>query len=78
MPKLPQDVSLIHTGDTWVLSFGRYRATVPVCRCDLTPCTCKRGRARWDRRTNHERTHCHQGHEEHVAVLFRRAVRGVK
>jgi len=81
MPKteIPQDVSLTHNGETWTLSFGRYRAVIKACGCDLPPCTCKRRPARsWSRPGSHERTHCHSGHAEHLAVLFRRAVRGVK
>lgn len=76
--KIPQDVALVHDGATWTLTFGRYRAVVRACACDLPVCTCRRTRARWDRRANHQHTHCHSGHAEHVAVLFRRAVRGVK
>jgi hypothetical protein len=76
--KIPQDVKLIHAEGTWTLSFGRYRAVVKACECDLPTCTCKRGRARWNSRTNHEYTYCHSGHAEHVAILLRRAVRGTK
>jgi hypothetical protein len=76
--KLPEDIELRHDGKRWHLSFGNYRAHFAVCACDLPVCTCKRQRARWDRGHNHEHTHCHAGHAEHVAILFRKIVRGVK
>lgn len=78
MSKIPGDVSLIHDGETWKLSFGRYRAVVKACACDLPACTCKRRPALDQWRGTHHRTHCHAGHAQHLAVLFRRAVRGVK
>lgn len=78
MKKLPQDVSLIHADGWWTLTFGRYRLQVRACECDLIVCTCRRrsASAPWGR--THHNTRCHAGHAEHMAVTFRRAVRGVK
>lgn len=74
---IPQDVNLIHDGRTWTLTFGRYRAVVKACACDLIVCTCRRRLVKgWTRSGSHERTHCHHGHSDHVAILLRRAVRG--
>lgn len=77
--RTPQDVALEHDGRRWTLTFGRYRMVVRACACDLPPCTCRRGPSRtWDRPGSHERNACHAGHPEHIAVLFRRAVRTVR
>lgn len=74
----PADVALVHDGERWTLSFGRYQLQVRACNCDRPICMCKRGRARWDRRTNHEYTNCHAGHPEHMALLYRRAIGTVR
>jgi hypothetical protein len=77
--RYPSDVSLVHDGRRWMLTFGAYRLVVRACSCDLPPCTCKRAPAQtWARPESHERRHCHAGHPEHVAILFRRAVRTVR
>lgn len=75
--KIPEDVQLIHGGGEWKLSFGTYHLTMPACECELIPCTCCRRLVKgWTRAGSHERTHCHRGHAEHMAIILRRAVRG--
>lgn len=76
---MPADTMLVHADGKWTLTFGRYQMVVKACACDLIPCTCRRKLVRsWARAGSHEQTHCHRGHAEHMAVLFRRAVRGTR
>lgn len=71
-----EGVSLVHADGWWTLKFGRYGLYIQACTCDLPPCTCKRRPAMtWYRSDSHERTHCHRGHPEHIAVILRKALR---
>lgn len=72
-----ESAQLTHDGETWELRVGRYRASWPVCTCELTVCTCNRPPVRtWARAGSHERTHCHRGHAEHMAVKLRQILFG--
>ena len=75
---ITKPIELRHDGKVWHLAYGRYRGHFPACACDRPLCTCKRRLARNRRSNSHEFTHCHAGHAEHMAVLFRRIVRGLK